>query len=86
MRYIISLSSWEEPKFIEKHIRHKKKPFDENIDNEIVKSLRESFRIDFFFLYIVDKKITTQVDLNNLKYMKIFFVFYVVLKIKVVRW
>ena len=34
------------------------KQLDENVDNEIVKSLRESFRIDYF-LYIVDKTITT---------------------------
>jgi len=47
-----------EPKFREKHIRRKKKQFDENVDNEIVKSFQESFRIDYF-LYIVDKAITT---------------------------
>ena len=58
------------------------KQFDENTVNEIVKSLQESFRIDYF-LYVVDKEITTfRVDLNNLKDMNIFFVFYVVLKNK----
>jgi len=35
-----------------------KKPFDENIESGIIKSLQESFRIDYF-LYIVDKEITT---------------------------
>jgi len=38
-------------------MKRKKKQFDENIDNEIVKSLQEYFRIDYF-LYIVDKTIT----------------------------
>ena len=32
--------------------------FDENIENEIIKSPQEPFRIDYF-LYIVDKTITT---------------------------
>jgi len=45
-----------------------------------MKSPSESFRINYF-LYIVDKTITTlQNDLNSLKYMKIFLVFYLVLK------
>jgi len=46
-----------EPEFREKCMKRKKKQFDENIDNEIVKSLQEYFRIDYF-LYIVDKTIT----------------------------
>ena len=36
----------------------KNKQFNENIQNEIVKSLQELSRIDYF-LYIVDKKIIT---------------------------
>jgi hypothetical protein len=47
-----------EPKFREKRISRRKKQFDENVEDEIVKSLQESFRIDYF-LYIVDKAITT---------------------------
>ncbi|KAL2957991.1 hypothetical protein AAZX31_18G182000 [Glycine max] len=47
-----------EPKFHEKCISRKKKQFDENVKDEIVKSLQESFRIDYF-LYIVYKAITT---------------------------
>ncbi|KAL5169782.1 Zinc finger MYM-type protein 5 [Glycine soja] len=47
-----------EPKFHEKRISHKKKQFDENVEDEIVKSLQESFRVDCF-LYIVSKTITT---------------------------
>ncbi|KAL2605097.1 hypothetical protein AAZX31_09G122000 [Glycine max] len=47
-----------EPKLPEKRISRRKKQFDENIQDEIVKSLQESFRIDYF-LYIVDKVITT---------------------------
>jgi len=38
-----------ETKFREKRIRQRKKQFDKNIDNEIVKSLQESFRINYFF-------------------------------------
>ncbi|XP_070055245.1 uncharacterized protein [Nicotiana tomentosiformis] len=34
----------------------RKKQFDENVDNEIIKSLEESFRVDYF-LYIVDQAI-----------------------------
>jgi len=47
-----------------------------------MKSPQESLRIDYF-LYIVDKTITTlqnRFEHNNLKYMKIFLVFYLVLK------
>ncbi|KAL5158733.1 Zinc finger MYM-type protein 1 [Glycine soja] len=47
-----------EPKFHEKRISRRKKQFDENVKDEIVKSLQESFRIDYLF-YIVDKAITT---------------------------
>ena len=47
-----------EPKFYEKRISRRKKQFDENVEDEIVKSLQESFRIDYF-LYIADKTITT---------------------------
>ncbi|KAH1249266.1 hypothetical protein GmHk_05G012662 [Glycine max] len=47
-----------EPKFYEKRINRRKKQFDENVEDEIVKSLQESFRIDYF-LYIVDKTIAT---------------------------
>ena len=36
----------------------RKKQFHENVEDEIVKSLQESFRIDYI-LYIVDKAITT---------------------------
>jgi len=43
-----------EPKFHEKCIRHGKRQFDENIENEIVKYLQKSFRVDYF-LYIIDK-------------------------------
>jgi len=50
-------------------------------ENEVMKSPQESLRIDYF-LYMIDKVIThSKIDLNNLKYMKIFFVFYLVLKI-----
>ena len=69
-----------EHNFCEKHIRRRKKQFYENVDNEIVKSLQESFRIDYV-LYIVDKAIITlQSRFKQIKYMKIFLVFYLVLK------
>ena len=45
-----------EPKFHDKRIIHRRKQFDENVDNEIIRSLEESFRIDYF-LYIVDQAI-----------------------------
>ena len=45
-----------EPKFYDKCIIHRRKQFDENVDNEIIRSLKESFRIDYF-LYIVDQAI-----------------------------
>ena len=48
-----------EPKFREKCISCRKKQFDKNVEDEIVKYLQESFRIDYF-LYIVDKVITTK--------------------------
>jgi len=69
-----------EPKFCEKRMRCKKKQFDENVDNEIVKSLQDSFRIDYF-LYIIDKVITvSQSRFEQFKILKIFLVFYLVLK------
>ena len=37
-----------EPKFCEKRTSGKKKQFDENIENEVIKSPQESFRIDYF--------------------------------------
>nr|KYP34700.1 hypothetical protein KK1_044329 [Cajanus cajan] len=42
-----------ESKFCEKHINYKKKQFDESVENEIVKSIQESFRCRFeqFKLY-----------------------------------
>jgi len=40
-----------EPKFREKRTSRKKKQFDENIENEVIKSPQESFRIDYFFIY-----------------------------------
>jgi len=45
-----------EPEFRKKRVISRKKKFDENVDNEISKSLEESFRVDYF-LYIVDKAI-----------------------------
>jgi len=39
--------SWEESKFCEKYNRCKKKKFNENIENEIINSLHESFRIGY---------------------------------------
>jgi len=48
-----------EPRFCEKCTRCRKKQFDENVKNENVKSLQESFKIDYF-LYIVHKVITTR--------------------------
>ena len=47
-----------EPKFREKRTSRKKKQFDENIENGVIKSPQEPFRIDYF-LYIVHKTITT---------------------------
>jgi len=43
---------------VKKCINLRKKQFDKNVENEIVKSIEESFRIDYF-LYIVDKPIIT---------------------------
>ena len=58
-----------------------KKQFDENIENEDIKSPQELFRIDYF-LYIVDKAITTlQNKFEQFKiYEDIFAFFYLVLK------
>jgi len=51
------------------------------MENEVIKSPQESFRI-YYFLYIVDKTITTLLNrFEQFKYMKIFLVFYLVLKI-----
>jgi len=47
-----------DPKFCKKCINRKKKQFNENIENEIIKLLQKYFRIDYF-LYIVDKAVTT---------------------------
>ncbi|XP_059277622.1 uncharacterized protein LOC132031704 [Lycium ferocissimum] len=45
-----------EPEFRKKRVIFRKKQFDENVDNEVTKSLEESFRVDYF-LYIVDQAI-----------------------------
>ncbi|KAG5587337.1 hypothetical protein H5410_047771 [Solanum commersonii] len=42
--------------FRKKRVIYRKKQFDENVDNEITRSLEESFRVDYF-LYIVDQAI-----------------------------
>ncbi|KAL2957615.1 hypothetical protein AAZX31_18G158900 [Glycine max] len=55
-----TIEQLKEPKFREKCISCRKKQFDKNVEDEIVKYLQESFRIDYF-LYIVDKVITTNV-------------------------
>lgn len=47
-----------ELKFREKRIIRRKKQFDEIIDNEVIKSLEESFKTDYF-LYIIDQAITS---------------------------
>ena len=47
-----------EPVFREKHIIHRKKQFDENVQNETTCFVEESLRIDYF-LYIVDKAISS---------------------------
>ncbi|XP_070052329.1 uncharacterized protein [Nicotiana tomentosiformis] len=47
-----------ESEFRKKRVISRKKKFDENVDNEISKSLEESFRVDYF-LYIVDKAIVS---------------------------
>ena len=52
----IALEMNIEPEFRKKCVIHRKKQFDENVDNEITKSLEESFRVDYF-LYIVDQAI-----------------------------
>ena len=49
-----------EPKFREKRTSGKKNNLMKNIENKVMKSPQESFRIDYF-LYIVDKAITTLV-------------------------
>ncbi|XP_045802280.1 zinc finger MYM-type protein 1-like [Trifolium pratense] len=47
-----------EPKFREKRIIHRKKRFDESVDNEVSKTPEESFKSDYF-LYILDHAITS---------------------------
>ncbi|CAI8619728.1 unnamed protein product [Vicia faba] len=46
-----------EPKFREKRIIRRKRQFDEIIDKEVLKTLEESFKSDYF-LYILDHAIT----------------------------
>ena len=71
---------------MKKRISRRKKQFDENVEDGIVKSLQESFRIDYF-LYIVDKTITTlQSRFEQFKiYEDIFSFLFSVKKIKVTR-
>ena len=47
-----------EPTFYEKRIVHRKKHFDENINDEITHSAEESFRVDYF-LYIIDQTLSS---------------------------
>ncbi|KAK4596796.1 hypothetical protein RGQ29_014721 [Quercus rubra] len=47
-----------EPIFHEKRIIRRKKQFDENVNDEITQSAKESFRINYF-LYIVDQAISS---------------------------
>ena len=47
-----------EPTFHEKRIVHRKKHFDENINDEITHSAEESFRVDYF-LYIIDQALSS---------------------------
>ena len=47
-----------EPIFQEKRVIRRKKHFDENVDHEIIQSVEESFRIDYF-LCIVDQAISS---------------------------
>ncbi|KAF3656865.1 hypothetical protein FXO38_13937, partial [Capsicum annuum] len=54
----IALEMNIEPEFRSKRVIYRKKQFDENVDNEITKSLKESFRVDYF-LYIVDQAISS---------------------------
>ncbi|KAL5138746.1 hypothetical protein HKD37_10G028851 [Glycine soja] len=51
-----------ELKFREKYVIRRKKQFDENIDNEVVKSPKESFKNNYLFI----KKLKS-LDSNNLK-------------------
>ena len=70
-----------EPIFCGKRIIRKKKQFDENVNDETTQSAEEYFRINYF-LYIQQIKLFLQlkVGLHNFKYMKIFLVFYLILK------
>ncbi|KAK4710448.1 hypothetical protein R3W88_004961 [Solanum pinnatisectum] len=52
----IALEMNIEPVFRKKRVIYRKKQFDEKVDNEITRSLEESFRVDYF-LYIVDQAI-----------------------------
>ena len=47
-----------EPIFPKRRVIHRKKQFDENTDNEIIRSVEESFRVDYF-IYIVDQAISS---------------------------
>ena len=47
-----------EPTFHEKRIVHRKKHFDENINDEITHSAEKSFRVDYF-LYIIDQTLSS---------------------------
>ena len=41
---------------MKKRVIHRKKQFDENIDNEVIKSPKESIKIEYL-LYIIDQTI-----------------------------
>ena len=47
-----------EPTFHEKRIVHRKKHFDENINDKITHSAEKSFRVDYF-LYIIDQALSS---------------------------
>lgn len=60
------------PKFFVKKNYSQKKQYDKNVDNEVVKSYEESFKIDYF-LYIVDNQLLHfKIGLNKLKYLSLF--------------
>ena len=46
------------PTFHKNRIIHRKKQFDENLNNEITHSAEESFRVDYF-LYTVDQALSS---------------------------
>ena len=65
---------------MKKCVIYRKKSFYENIDNEVVNLLKESFKIDYF-LYIIDQTIIALRNrFEQLKYMKIFLVFHLALR------